>query len=68
MPEKRWVSVPECALYLGLHVSTIRRMVAIGEIPASRLRGRKNRSVIRVDLLDLNKKLESSKGPEKKKI
>jgi excisionase family DNA binding protein len=66
MPEKRWISVPEVALYLGLHVSTVRRMVANGSIPASRLKGRKRRSIIRIDKPDLDRLLESSKGPEKK--
>jgi excisionase family DNA binding protein len=65
--EKRWISVPEVAAYLGVHVCTARRMVANGSIPACRLKGRKRRAIIRVDKVDLDRVLEASKGPEKKK-
>jgi len=63
---KRWISVPEVAAYLGVHVCTARRMVANGSIPACRLKGRKRRSIIRIDKADLDQQLEASKGPQAK--
>lgn len=52
--EKRWISVRECGLYLGLHLKSVYRLIDSGEVPASRI-GRS----IRVDFKELEKILET---------
>ena len=36
---KRWISVKECAVYLGLHSKTIYKLVGYGVIPSTKLAG-----------------------------
>jgi excisionase family DNA binding protein len=51
VPGPRWASLHEAADYAGVHYSTMRRWVAAGRPPGSRLGPRK----IQVDLNDLDR-------------
>lgn len=51
MDNRRWVSQAEAAEYLGVTTRTIRRYIAIGLLPASRIRGSR---LIRIDRADLD--------------
>lgn len=51
--ERRWITVKECSLYLGLHLKSVYEKISRGEIPAARL-GR----VLRVDLRRLEVMME----------
>ncbi len=54
----RLLAVPEVAVRTGLGISTVRRKIAEGEIPALRL-GRKKGTSIRVDEAELERWLFS---------
>lgn len=49
MHTRRWLSQAEVADYLGVTTRTVRRYIALGLLPASRIRGSR---LIRIDLAD----------------
>lgn len=55
--QKRWISVRECAGYLGLHVKSVYRLIDRGQLPAARV----CRSV-RIDLRKLNEQMENKEN------
>jgi len=52
--ERRWISVRECAEYLGLHLKSIYNLIYQGCIPATKIGGS-----IRIDRKKLDQFLES---------
>jgi len=52
--ERRWISVRECAEYLGLHLKSIYNLIYQGYIPATKIGGS-----IRIDRKKLDQLLES---------
>lgn len=50
-PTPEWVSLQQAALIYGISVDTIRRRIATGELPASRIGAR----IIRVRIEDLDR-------------
>jgi len=59
LQNRRWITVRDCADYLGLHEVTVRRLIDKGEIPAGRI-GRN----IRIDRKKLERVLEQERGRE----
>ena len=56
---KRWISVRECAEYLGLHEQTISSLCNRGAIPSVKLAGSRRIDVRRLDeLLEANTTLD----------
>lgn len=53
-PDPRWVGLRAGAEYLGIHVNTLRHLIATSAIPAYRLGGQ-----IRLDLNDLEAHVRS---------
>ncbi|MFC2169960.1 helix-turn-helix domain-containing protein [Acidobacteriota bacterium] len=53
--QRRWISVKECAEYLGLHLKSVYSLISRGEIPAARIGGS-----VRVDLKKLDSHMEST--------
>lgn len=51
MTTQRWLSQTEVAEYLGITTRTVRRYIAIGLLPASRIRGSR---LIRIDRADVD--------------
>lgn len=51
MTTQRWLSQAEVAEYLGITTRTVRRYIAIGLLPASRIKGSR---LIRIDRGDVD--------------
>lgn len=54
---RRWLTVNEAAVYLSVHPRTVRRRIASGEIPASRMR--RGSGAIRIAVEDLDNYLRA---------
>jgi len=61
--ERRWISVRECAEYLGLHLKSIYNLIYQGHIPATKIGGS-----IRIDRKKLDQLLESQETNFRVKI
>lgn len=51
MTTQRWLSQTEVAEYLGITTRTVRRYIAIGLLPATRIKGSR---LIRIDRADVD--------------
>lgn len=60
--KRRYFSVREVSEILGVSRFTVARMVAIGTLPAIRLKGRGPRPLIRIELKAFERALESAKA------
>jgi len=60
--ERRFFSIREISEILGVSRFTVARMVAIGTMPAIRLKGRGPMPLIRIDLKAFERLIEASKS------